>query len=142
MSGYKDPWETRQLEAEHFTPPLLLAARSGNTDLVKALLAYGANPNTPYHGIGGLRRDSDGSGLKAQAGFTCGRVIQSAMEYGHPEIVQLLLDAGADINLPRPVWPVPVWPVGGHVCEPVPRAVYLEVTAGLEAAMSARREAR
>lgn len=142
MSGYKDPHETIQLEAEHFAPPLLLAARSGNADLLKTLLAHGADPDTPYHGIPGFRPESDGSGLKVQASFTCGRVIQSAMEYGQSEIVHILLDAGADINLPRPVWPVPVWPIGGHVCEPVPRAVYLEVTAGLEAAIALRGEAR
>ncbi|KAL2359028.1 hypothetical protein RJZ56_008140 [Blastomyces dermatitidis] len=134
------PDQPTPLQAERFAPPLLLAVTSGNADLVKALLAHGANPHAPYHGVRGLRRDHDGSGLKVAASFTCGRVIQLAMEYWqNSEIVQLLLDAGADISLHHPVWPVPVWPVGGHVCEPVPRAVYLEVTAGLEAAMAERK---
>ena len=136
------PDEPTPLEAEHFTPPLLLAARFGNAELVKALLAHGADPNVPYHSVPGLCRDRDGSGLKVTASFTCGRVIQSAMEYGHSEIVQLLLDAGADISLPHPVWPAHAWPVGGHICEPVPRAECLEVTAGLEAAVAARKKAR
>jgi serum/glucocorticoid-regulated kinase 2 len=61
------------------------------------------------------------------------------MEMGHSEIVHLLVDAGADINLTHPVWPKPVWPVPGHICQPVPRAVYVEVRAGLEAAVAARR---
>ena len=143
LSDYDNtPDQPAPLQAEHFTPPLLLAARSGNVALVKALLAHGADPNAPYHGVRGLRRERDGSGLKVAASFTCGRVIQSAMEYGNSEIVELLLDAGADIGLPHPVWPVPVWPVGGHICEPVPRAVYLEVTAGLEAARAERERER
>ncbi|OJD24232.1 AGC/AKT protein kinase [Blastomyces percursus] len=137
------PDQPTALQAERFAPPLLLAVTSGNADLVKALLAHGADPNAPYHGIRGLRRDHGGSGLKVAASFTCGRVIQLAMEYWqHSEIDQLLLDAGADVSLPHPVWPVPVWPVGGHVCEPVSRAVYLEVTAGLEAAMALRKRQR
>ncbi|PGH07671.1 AGC/AKT protein kinase [Blastomyces parvus] len=138
LSDYDNtPERPTPLLAEHFTPPLLQAVISGNADLVKALLAHGADANAPYHGVRGNRREHDGSGLKVAASFTCGRVIQLAMEYWQDsEIVQLLLDAGADISLPHPVWPEPVWPVGGHVCEPVPRSVYLEVTAGLETAMA------
>ncbi|KAJ6043072.1 hypothetical protein N7460_004427 [Penicillium canescens] len=60
------------------------------------------------------------------------------MEMGHSEIVDLLLDAGADINLEHSAWPIPAWSVPGHTCQPVPRAVYVEVTASLEAAVTAR----
>lgn len=35
---------------------------------------------------------------------------------------------GADVWRPHPIWNVP-----GHACQLVPRSVYLEVTAGLEA---------
>ncbi|KAA8648525.1 hypothetical protein EYZ11_008826 [Aspergillus tanneri] len=135
----------RELEAEDFTPPLVRAARLGNEDLVALLLEHGANANIAYHDLGDRRCARHHCGyenrdLTIPANFSCGRVVQIAMEMGHSEIVQLLVDAGADINLTHPVWPIPVWPVPGHICQPVPRAVYVEVRAGLEAAVAARRE--
>lgn len=45
-------------------------------------------------------------------------------ELGKQEIVQQLLDSGADVELPQPVWRFHEW-------QPVPRIVYLRVTAGL-----------
>lgn len=58
--------------------------------------------------------------------FSCGRVVQLAMELGQLEMVQLLLDSGADINLTQPVWDV-----AGHECDFASRAGYQRVTAGL-----------
>jgi serum/glucocorticoid-regulated kinase 2 len=59
------------------------------------------------------------------------------MELRHVEVVHLLLDGGADISLP-----LPVWPVLGHSCPLVPRSVYVRVTAGLEELAAARREGK
>lgn len=64
------------------------------------------------------------------------------MEMGHSEIVDLLLDAGADINLEHSACPIPVWPVPGHTCQPVPRAVYVKVIAGLQAVVGERRASK
>ncbi|KAK2754541.1 hypothetical protein FQN54_006942 [Arachnomyces sp. PD_36] len=97
-----------------------------NTDLVRMLLASHADANVAYHASNG--------------NFSCGRVIQRAMELEHFEIVQLLLDCGANIGLPHPVWPMPPWPEPVHICEPVDRNVYLKVTAGLKAAAAESRE--
>lgn len=136
---------SRGLEAEDLTPPLVRAARLGNVALVALLLEHGADANTAYHDLGGRRRDGYGCETRDStipASFSCGRVVQIAMEMGHCEIVHLLVDAGADIALPHPVWPRPVWPVPGHICQPVPRAVYVEVRAGLLAAVAARRGKR
>lgn len=55
---------------------------------------------------------------KIAANFACGRIVQIAMEMRHFKIVQLLVDAGAYINLP-----CPVWSVLGHICQSVPRTV-------------------
>ncbi|KAF4213296.1 hypothetical protein CNMCM5878_000107 [Aspergillus fumigatiaffinis] len=138
--GDYDSNVSRGLEAEDLTPPLVRAARLGNVALVALLLEHSADANTAYHDLGGRR----GEGYETRdstipANFSCGRVVQIAMEMGHSEIVHLLVDAGADIALPHPVWPKPAWPVPGHICQPVPRAVYVEVTAGLKAAVAARR---
>jgi serum/glucocorticoid-regulated kinase 2 len=130
---------SRGLEVEDLTPPLVRAARLGNVALVALLLEHGADANAAYHDLGGRRDGYETRDSTIPANFSCGRVVQTAMEMGHSEIVHLLVDAGADINLTHPVWPKPVWPVPGHICQPVPRAVYVEVRAGLEAAVAARR---
>ncbi|KAH7124715.1 hypothetical protein EDB81DRAFT_911886 [Dactylonectria macrodidyma] len=123
-----------ELEAEHFIPPLVRAAQLGNADLVRLLLAHGADANVSYHGLtGGRQEPGDPAPITPAPRFSCGRVVQLAMELGSSEIVQLLLDSGADIHLAQPSWPVP-----GHTCELVPRIVYLEVTAGLEAEVASR----
>jgi ankyrin repeat protein len=58
--------------------PLVLAARDGHIDTVKALLDKGADVNA-----------------KADKGFTA---LQAAAASGHTEIVRLLLARGADVN--------------------------------------------
>lgn len=60
----------------------------------------------------------------------CGRVIQLAMELGQSEMVDFLLDSGADIGLRQHVWRF-------HECSAVPREKHLRVTAGLRAAAAA-----
>ncbi|KAH9211031.1 protein kinase, partial [Leptodontidium sp. 2 PMI_412] len=107
-------------EPEEFIPPLVRAVYVRNTDLVQLLLASGADPNVGYHDLNHpLQYDGP-----TEIGMACGRVVQLAMELGKQEIVQQLLDSGADVELPQPVWRF-------HECRPVPRIVYLRVTAGL-----------
>ncbi|KAJ5481937.1 hypothetical protein N7475_000749 [Penicillium sp. IBT 31633x] len=139
---YESPLR-RTLEAEDLTPPLVRAARLGYKALVELLLKHGADANIAYHDLGGCRRAKHYDGFQTRdsripVNFSCGRAVQIAMEMGHSEIVQLLIDAGADTNLPYPVWPEPAWPIPVHVCQPIPREVYVEVRAGLEAAVARR----
>jgi serum/glucocorticoid-regulated kinase 2 len=124
------------LQEGDFIPPIVRAARAGNAGLVQLLLANGADPNTGYH-VYQNNQQYDGLNLIIPIHFHCGRVVQIAMELGHLGIVQLLLDSGADVDLPQPVWPV-----RDHTCPLVPRSVYLRVTAGLEAAVAARKSSR
>ncbi|KAJ6143659.1 hypothetical protein N7471_003112 [Penicillium samsonianum] len=137
----------RELESEDITPPLVRATRLGNAALVALLIEHGADTNVAYHDLGGRPTRPPFGAYKSRdsripANFSCGRVVQLAMEMGHSTIVQLLIDAGADIDLPHPLWPIPVWPIPGHICLPVPRAVYVEVTAGLEEVVAERKKDR
>ncbi|KAH6648208.1 kinase-like domain-containing protein [Truncatella angustata] len=126
-----------RLEAVDLLAPLVRAVRLGNTGLVRLLLAHGADANVGYHCDSGgslplPRRQHGWDYQRAEAvprkvNFSCGRAAQLAMELGHDEIVRLLMASGADVRLPQPVWAVQ-----GHTCPLVPRAVWLEVTAGLE----------
>lgn len=124
------------LRQEHFIAPLVRAVRLGNAGLVRMLLAHGADADVAYHAL----PDPSFFSRSVPVSFSCGRVIQLAMEFGYHEIVRLLLDAGADVDFAHPAWPMPVWPEPGHICEPVQRTVYVEVTAGLETAAAARRD--
>jgi serum/glucocorticoid-regulated kinase 2 len=95
-------------------------------NLVRLLLANGADVNVGYHDLACQQYPQP-----TQISISCGRVVQLAMDLGRQDIVHLLLDSGADINLKQPVWRF-------HECWPVQRAVYLKVTAGLRAAAAAR----
>lgn len=134
---------SRGLKAEDLTPPLVRAARLGNTHLASLLLAHGADANVAYHGLGG-HEDGYKHGVgyaedsRIRAYFSCGRAIQIAMEIKHAELIRLLVDAGADINLAQPVWRVSAWCVPGHACQPVPRTVYLELMDDFRAAVAGR----
>ncbi|KAK6837973.1 protein kinase [Apiospora arundinis] len=129
---------------------LVRAVRHGNVAIVRLLLAHGADPNVGYHGAnvtvpnGWYDRGEKPEGHPPYPEFSCGRPVQLAMElHGHGEIVELLLDAGADIALTQPVWPTPAdmeRSVPVHTCKLTPRSVYLKVTAGLEAAVAQRKE--
>ncbi|RDW72370.1 putative protein kinase [Aspergillus mulundensis] len=123
----------RTLEAPDLTPPLVRAARTGNARVVELLLSHGADVNAAYHDLGGLENETDTRDSAIPASFPCGRVVYLAMEMGHIEVVRLLVDAGADIDLEHCFWRVL-----GHTCVPAPRSVYLGVRAGLEAAVVER----
>jgi serum/glucocorticoid-regulated kinase 2 len=114
-------------EPEESIPPLVRAVNLGNMNLVRLLLANGADVNVGYHDLACQQYPQP-----TQISISCGRVVQLAMDLGHQDIVHLLLDSGADINLKQPVRRF-------HECWPVQRAVYLKVTAGLRAAAAARK---
>ncbi|KAL2821915.1 hypothetical protein BJX63DRAFT_427277 [Aspergillus granulosus] len=125
---------SRTLEAEDLTPPLVRAARLGNLALVTLLLEHGADVNVAYHDLGGQREGGWPRDSKIPARFSCGRAVQIAMEMGFPEVVRVLVDAGADVDLAQPAWLVL-----DHVCQPVPRAAYLEIADGLKDVVAERR---
>jgi serum/glucocorticoid-regulated kinase 2 len=122
-------------EAEEFVSPLVRAVKQGDVDLARLLLSHGADANVGYHNLSwNLVEMNQG---REQIMFSCGRVVELAMELRQQELVQLLLAGGADIGLVQHVWPVP-----GRDCELVPRAVYQRVTAGLRAAVAAGKEGK
>lgn len=89
-----------------------------DVDLARILLAHGADPNLGYHGVR--------LGMCGLIAFSCGRIVQLAMELRLSGMAQLLLEHGADIGLAALVWEA-----RGHDCGDVPRAVYQRVTAAL-----------
>ncbi|SDE73960.1 ankyrin repeat domain-containing protein [Ruegeria marina] len=82
--------------------PLFVAASFGRTEVVKALLAAGANPN--------FRRP------EFMGENTYGAPLHTAISFGHSEVVKLLLEAGADPALPDPSLgtPLHVARIKGH----------------------------
>ncbi|KKO99894.1 AGC/AKT protein kinase [Trichoderma harzianum] len=114
---------------EDYMPPLVRAVRLGNMELVRLLLAHGADVNVGYHDFHGERRS-------LFIDVTCGRVIEAAMELGHRDMVELFLEMGADIHLPQPTWQF-------HDCWMIARSVYLRVRTKLrevEAAWQSTRD--
>jgi serum/glucocorticoid-regulated kinase 2 len=116
--------------------PVVCAARHGDAAMVRLLLSHGADPNTAYHSMTWLASGWYASWQEAaehegprNVGFVCGRVAQLAMQLGHRDVVDALLEGGADIWLPQTEGPGPA-----HFCPMVPRSIYLRVTAGLEEA--------
>ncbi|KAK7961075.1 kinase-like domain-containing protein [Apiospora saccharicola] len=137
------------LQPKDLYPPLVVAIWRGDAAMVRVLLSRGggADPNLAYHGLEARRREryeeEDLLPMHEEPFFSCGRPAQLAMELGHGEIVGLLLEAGADVELPHGYWTAR--PPGkldtlrtGHVCPLVPRKVYLAVTAGLREAAKSR----
>lgn len=114
-------------DATEFLPPLVRAVFVGNTKLAQLLLLHGADANIGYHDI------DRGDGKFERICIPCGRVIQVAMQLKRHEMVDLLLEFGADINLPQPVWIY-------HRCKGTPRNVYLEITSGLRTASVLREQ--
>ena len=93
--------------------PLTIAAEGGEVETVKALLAQGATPDTPdRHGLTALIRASRNGNLKIvkallaagatpnmNDGFVNGWTpMLHAIHKNQPEVVILLIDAGADVN--------------------------------------------
>lgn len=119
-------WNTREsAEARILTAPLVRAIIADIIQITRILLLNGANPNIDYHDIGreyGWPLHSD------LIHIPCGRVIQIAMQLNRYEIVDLLLEYGANITLPQPIWLY-------HRCEGAPRNVYLKTTSGLRSAL-------
>lgn len=139
-------------EPAEYLPPLVRAVRRGHLELARLLLAHGADANAGYHDLqwpGASRREEEMpppgvlipklDGLFAEEEgeaaklFTCGRAVQLAMALGRRDMVDVLLDHGAE-----PEWPQPVWGVPGHETEFVSRRVYQRVTAALRAVVAER----
>ncbi|KAH7120728.1 hypothetical protein EDB81DRAFT_233421 [Dactylonectria macrodidyma] len=113
-------------ESDECVPPLVAAVISRKIELAQLLLAHGADANVGYHGVGLVSFDD----LNTQITVQCGRAIQLAMDLACHDMVQLLLDTGADINLAQPDWI--------HQCDMIPRTSYHKITAGLRAAVATR----
>lgn len=113
---------------EDYMPPLVRAVRLGNMELVRLLLAHGADVNVGYHEFHGER-------LSLFIDVTCGRVIEAAMELGHRDMVELFLEMGADIHLPQPTWQF-------RDCWMIARPVYLRVRTQLREVEAAWQSAR
>ncbi|KAF6808857.1 hypothetical protein CPLU01_15604 [Colletotrichum plurivorum] len=110
--------------------------------MVRLLLEHGADPNAAYHSLSSLSPEWHATWQEEVEhtypsnvgfGFACGRVVQLVMQLGHRDVVDALLEGGADIGPPHPEWPV-----SGHFCPLVPRSMYLKVAAGLEEAARTR----
>ena len=110
-------------EPEEYTPALVRAVNLGDADLVRLLLAHGANVNVGYHDMSSYLPGGFSPRFNHMF-MECGRPIQLAMELGHEDLVRLLLENGADIDLAQPVW-------RHHDCNMIPRVDYHRLTARL-----------
>ncbi|KAJ2981200.1 hypothetical protein NQ176_g2181 [Zarea fungicola] len=126
------------LHESDLTPPLARAVRLGNIELVRLLLARGADPNVAYHDLCRSHpREHDHAKSLPWPEYVCGRPVQLAMELGLDDIVEALIRSGADIYLPQPR-PVQLKPSSYavtevHNCSRVARSVYLDITSRLRA---------
>lgn len=76
---------TFEPQPSDFVPPLIVAIGLGNTSLVRLLIAHGANVNVGYAGL-----------YRSGAHSFWGTALQLATELKYQEIVDLLLESGAD----------------------------------------------
>ena len=113
----------------------------GNITLVRLLVAHGADVNGGYHEYVSSSSSSATTHpyyansilslrwVRSKSLLFCGRPVQLAMALKHMDIVDILLESGADINLQHPTW--------YHDCPrskgKILRAVHLRVRAGLRA---------
>jgi serine/threonine protein kinase len=77
--------------------------------------------------LGNIRDNTISKTLHLTRPMHCGRIFELAMDLRFVEMVQLLLEYGADIGLTSPVWGAP-----RHECWLVPKSVYQRVTAVLQ----------
>lgn len=84
------------------------AARSGNLESAKALIAYGANPNVD---LSGLMLTEGGAGMTRQVRGS-GNVLFYAAESGKPEMVREILRYHPDVNAPGPQGRTPIFAAG------------------------------
>jgi serum/glucocorticoid-regulated kinase 2 len=82
-------------EHDEYIPPLVCAVSQGNTILVPKLLPHGANVDIGYHD---LRATQTTYKLRG------GRPVQLAMDPRSLDMVNLLLQTGADIDMSHSVW--------------------------------------
>ncbi|KAH8131894.1 hypothetical protein LI328DRAFT_160673 [Trichoderma asperelloides] len=106
-------------EPAEYTPPLIRAIILGDEDLVRLLLAHGADVNIGFHDLNSSMLPSNWP-----INVSCGRPIQLAMELEHYTMAKLLLDNGADINLAQPI-------LQHHDCKMIPRMVYHQIISRL-----------
>jgi ankyrin repeat protein len=85
--------------------PLMLAAAKGHLDVVKALLAAGADPNLTDNPSGKTARGfqfmlrEGGRDFLGQSGCLLGQTaLMFAAHAGHTEVVRALVEAGAKVN--------------------------------------------
>lgn len=79
------------------TTPLMEAAQKGNLACVKLLIEYGANVNF-------ARRGEAFDGSKVASVLADGRnALCDAAAHGHVEVVETLIAANADVDLPGPI---------------------------------------
>jgi serum/glucocorticoid-regulated kinase 2 len=111
-------------EPAEYLPPLIRAVILSDEELVRLLLAHGANINIGFH-------DLDMHLLPDHwpIDISCGRPIQLALELGHHNLVRLLLDNGADIDIAQPV-------LQHHNCEMIPRVAYHQIISRLRSLTS------
>lgn len=121
VCGYTDMKEDWR-SIRWFIPPLIYAVKQDNGDLARLLLVNGADANIGYHGL-----DSE-----TQLTRVCGRPIQLAMELKYYDMVQLLLDFGADVCFAKPTRQ-------SCPCAIISREEHLEVTAALMEAAASRK---
>jgi ankyrin repeat protein len=83
------------------TTALMKMAWEGNRELVTFLLEQGADPNTPGVAAG---TDFRGNNLTLKFVSLGAPALSSALRKGHFDIAELLIEAGADVNLYTHGW--------------------------------------
>jgi hypothetical protein len=110
-------------ELEMYTPPLVRAVDLGDLDLVR----FGAKLNVGCHGF-----YTDGDPYRFNDfHMSCGRPIQLAKELADQDVVEVLFDHGANIDLAQPDW-------RHDDCKMIPREACHQIITQLRAAAAMR----